>query len=172
MFDIDFVNDWIRCSKEELLEELCEDEDSCHDIIYEVSHFFNFKNMCKIRSNKSSIKDYTSIFLSHNQLYVLTKKWDIKSLKTLMLSKLHVTLCEYKLYEARYDDFVELIKYMYKHTSCRKRMNSLRELVTQYVTHEQTQIVEFESCLALIESDKSFARNLISMMLETMRTMN
>ena len=68
-----------------------------------------------------------------------------------MLYKLPATLCEYKPYEARYGDIIELIKYTYEHTPCRKCMDPLRELVTLYVAQEQVQIAGSKPCLALVE---------------------
>ncbi len=143
-----------------------------HDMVYKVPHLSNFKDMYKIRPNESSTEDYTPVFVGHAQLYVLAEIWDIKPLKALVLSKLHATLCEYKPYEARYGDVVELIRYTYEHTPCRKRMDPLRGLVTQYVAHEQTQIAGSEPCLELIESGGPFARDLVSMLLEKIRTVN
>lgn len=101
-----------------------------HDIVYKVPYMSKFKNICKIRPNKILAEDYTPIFLGHAQLYVLAEKWDIKPLKALVLSKLHAILYEYKPYKARYGDIIKLIRYTYKHTPCRKRMDPLRELVT------------------------------------------
>ena len=71
------------------------------------------------------------------------------------LHKLHATLCEYKRYEARYADVVELIRYTYERTPCRKRIDGLKELVTQYVAQEQIQIACSEPCLELVEAGKS-----------------
>ena len=140
-----------------------------HDLVYKVPHLSNFEDICKIRPNESSVEDYTPVFLGHAQLYVFAEKWDIKPLKALVLHKLHATLCKYKPYEARYGDIIELIRYTYEHTPCRKRMDPLRELVTQYVAHEQTQIAGSEPCLALIENGGPFARDLVSIMLEKTR---
>ena len=103
--------------------------------------------MCKIRPNESSAENYTPVFLGHAQLYVFGDKWDVEPLKILVLHKLHVTLCEYNPYESRYSNVIELIRYTYAHTPCRKRMDPLRELVIQYVAHEQTHIARSEPCL-------------------------
>lgn len=97
---------------------------------------------------------------------MFAEKWGIRPLKALVLHKLHVTLCEYKPYEARYSDIIELIRYTYEYTPCRKRTDPLRELVTQYVAHEQTQIAGSEPCLSLVEDGGPFARDLLSMVLE------
>ena len=40
-----------------------------------------------------------------------------------------------------------------------KRMDSLRELVTRYIVHEQTQIAGAEPCLLLVEECGSVREN-------------
>lgn len=75
-----------------------------------------------------------------------------------MLHKLHATSCEYDLYEVRYGDVVMLTRYTYARTSCRERIDDLRELVTRYTTQKQIQIARFEPCLELVEDGGSFAR--------------
>lgn len=89
-----------------------------------------------------------------------------------MLHKLHIILCKYKPYEARYGDIVELIRYTYEHTLCRKRMDKLRELVTQYVAYKQTQIAESELCLTLVEDGRPFAKDLLFMVMEKLKAAN
>jgi len=141
-----------------------------HDLVYKIPRSSTFADTCSIRPNESSAEDYTPVFLGHAKLYVFAEEWDIKPLKALVLHKLHVTLCEHRPYEARYGDIVELIRYTYEHTPCRRRMDPLRELVTHYVAHEQTQIAGSAPCLALVEDGGSFARDLVSMVLEKIRT--
>lgn len=58
------------------------------DLVYKVPLSSNFADMCKIRLNERSTKDYFSIFLGHARLYVFAEKWDIKPLKALVLHKL------------------------------------------------------------------------------------
>lgn len=139
-----------------------------YDLVYKVP-CSNFANICKIRSNESLVEDYTLVFLSHAQLYVFAEKWGIKPLKVLVLHKLHATLCQYEVYEARYGDIIELIKYTYEYTPCRKHMDPLRKLVTQYVSFEQPQIAGSKPCLSLIEDGGSFSRDLLSMLLEKVK---
>lgn len=45
-------------------------------------------------------------------------------------------------------------------------MDRLRALVTKYVAQEQRQIAKSESCLSLVEDEGTFARDLLSMVLE------
>ena len=142
------------------------DDTAFHDMMCKVPSSLKFTDMCKIRPNESSAEDYTSVFLGHAQLYVLTEKWNIKPLKVLVLHKLHTILREYTPYEARYDDVVELIRYTYENTPSRKRLDELRRLVTEYVAYDTIQIAKAESCLLLIKEGGSFARNLMSMVLE------
>lgn len=137
--------------------------------MYLIPSLSEFADMCKIRPNESSAEDYTPVFLGHARLYVFAEKWDIKPLKALVLYKLHATLREYKPYEARYGDVVELIRYTYERTPCRKRIDGLRELVTRYVAQEQIQIARSEPCLELVEDGGSFARDLLSLMMEMVK---
>ena len=65
------------------------------------------------------------------------RKWGIQPLKDLVLPKPYATLRESKPYEACYGDVVELVRYMYKSTPYRKRVDRLRELVTQYMALRQ-----------------------------------
>ena len=137
-----------------------------HDLTYPVPSLSKFSSMCKIRPNESSVEDYSPVFLGHARLYVFAEKWGIESLRTLALHKLHATLCGYKPYKPRYGDVVELIKYTYQNTPTQKRMGGLRALVTKDVAQEQIQIAKSESCLSLVEDEGSFARDLLSMVLE------
>lgn len=140
-----------------------------HDLVYPIPSLSEFVDMCKIRPNESSAEDYTPIFVGHARLYVFAEKWDIRPLKALVLHKLHATLREYKPYEAHYRDVVELIKYTYERTPCRKCIDGLRELVTRYVAQEQMQIARSEPCLGLFEDGGPFARDLLSMMMEMVK---
>lgn len=135
------------------------------NLTYEVPSLSKLTEECKICTNQSSADDYTPVFLGHARLYVLAEKWGIEPLKSLVLHKLHATLLEYTPYEARYGDVVELIRYTYENTPCRKSMSGLRELVTKYVAHEIRQIAESEPCLSLVEDNGSFARDLLSTIL-------
>jgi len=136
------------------------------DLVYTVPPSSSFADICKIRPNETSAEDYSPVFLGHARLYVFSEKWDIQPLKALVLHKLHAILRAYTPYEARYGDAVELIRYTYENTPCRKRMDRLRELVTQYVAHETIQIAGSKPCLSLVEDGGPFARDLLSMVLE------
>lgn len=136
------------------------------NLTYPVPSLPEFSTMCTIRPNKSSVEDYSPVFLGHAQLYVFAEKWGIDALQTLVLHKLHATLYAYKPYKARYSDVVELIKYTYQNTPTQKRMEGLRALVTKYVAQEQIQIVKSEPCLSLVEDEGSFTRDLLSMVME------
>ena len=137
-----------------------------HDLVYPIPSLSKFVDMCKVRPNESPTEDYTPVFLGHARLYAFAEKWDIRPLKALVLHKLHATLCEYKPYEARYEDVVELIRYTYECTPCCKRLDGLRKLVTRYVAQEQIQIARSKPCLELVEHAGPFARDLLSLIME------
>ena len=137
-----------------------------HDLANPIPSVSKISNKSKIRPNGSSIEDYSPVFLGHARLYVFAEKWGIESLQTLALHKLHATLCKYKPYQERYGDVTELIKYTYQNTPTRESIDGLRALVTKYVAQEQRQIAKSEPCLSLVEDEGSFARDLLSMVLE------
>ena len=121
---------------------------------------------CEPRGNQSAEEDYTPIFLGHARLYVFADKYDIIPLKALVLAKLHDTLCKFSLYEARFGDILELVRYVYENTPSRTPRDSLRELVTHYVAYEAKKLAASEQGLDLVEENGSFARDLLSMVLE------
>lgn len=100
-------------------------------------------DICKIRSNESSSEDYDPVLLGHARHYVFAEKWGIQPLRNLVLQKLDATLREYKPYEARCGNVVELIRYIYKNTPSRKRIDRLRELVTQWLSLPESVSVGF-----------------------------
>ena len=155
-----------RTKKPTRKSDLFSERSKFHDLTYPVLSLSKFSNMCKIRPNESSVEAYLPVFLGHARFYVFAERWGIKSLQTLALHKLHATLCGYKPYKALYGDIVELIKYTYQNSPTQKRIEGLRALVTKYVTQEQIQIAKSEPCLSLVKDEGSFARDLLSMVME------
>ncbi len=100
---------------------------------------------------------------------MLAEKHGIGKLKTLVLHKLHGTLCQFTPYKSRYCDVVDLVRYTYDHTPSRKRMDKLRELVSRYVAYEAKQIASSKQCLTLGEECGQFAKDLMLMLLERIK---
>ena len=121
--------------------------------------------ICKPRGNQSAEEDYTPVFLGHVRLYVFAHRYDIKPLKALVLTKLHDTLCKFSLYEARFGDILELVRYTYENTESLKLRDPLRELVTHYVAYEAKKVAASEEGLELVGENGPFARDLLSMVL-------
>ncbi|MCJ1435085.1 hypothetical protein MMC27_004455 [Xylographa pallens] len=128
------------------------------------------KEKCKTRANTSELEDYTPVFLGHTRLYAFAEKYGIESLKSVVLHKLHETLHLFTPYEARYGDIVELLRDTYDKTPTRRRLEPLRELVTQYVASEAKKVINTEQCLSLIEEGGQLARDLFAMLLERLAT--
>lgn len=119
------------------------------------------------RKIREPCEDYTEVFLCHARLYVFAEKFDIGSLKTLSLHKLHRTLAEFTLYSDRTEDIANLLRYSYSNTPDRSEsIDALRSLVIHYavcVIEGLARSVEFQSFL---EGGGSFARDLVDQMLE------
>ena len=138
-----------------------------HELVFPLpSVNFGYAGICTPRGNESADEDFTPVFLGHARLYVFADKYNIESLKSLVLNKLHNTLCKFSLYEARYGDVVELVRYTYENTPSRTPRDSLRELVTHYVAYEAIKVAGSEQGLSLVEENGSFARDLLLMVLE------
>lgn len=129
-----------------------------------------FKEKCETRANTSALEDYTPVFLGHTRLYAFAEKYGIESLKSVVLHKLHETLRLFTPYESRYGDIVELLRDTYDKTPTRRRLEPLRELVTQYIASEAKEVINTEQCLSLIEEGGQLARDLFAMLLERLAT--
>ncbi|MCJ1392038.1 hypothetical protein MMC18_004905 [Xylographa bjoerkii] len=120
---------------------------------------------CMARANTSALEDYTSVFLGHASLYTFAEKYDVEALRSVVLNKLHATLCVFTPYEARYGDILELLQFTYKKTPTRAQLDPLRELVTQYIAYEAKEVIHTERCMSLVEEGGELARDLFAMLL-------
>lgn len=136
-----------------------------HQRVYPLPNFSkNMTDLCKPRPNESANENYTPVFLGHARLYVFAEKYGIEELKALTLHKLHSSLCVFSLYQERYKDVLELLKYTYDNTPSRSPLDGLRELVSQYISCEGKQVTTSEQCLSLVEEGGPLARDLFLMM--------
>ncbi|RFU33844.1 hypothetical protein B7463_g2468, partial [Scytalidium lignicola] len=140
------------------------------DQLYDIETFrTNLAAQCEVRQNSDPTEDYTTVFLGHAQLYVFAEKWDITSLKTLALFKLHKTLTSFTLYEARRPDIVELLRYTFSndHTpDLVDAVDDLRSLVMLYTTCEIENLIHCPEFLSLIREGGQLAQNLIQMLMK------
>ncbi|MCJ1386274.1 hypothetical protein MMC17_009400 [Xylographa soralifera] len=140
---------------------------SFHDRLYPLPACSTFlETRCKARANTSASEDYTSVFSGHARLYAFAETYDVEALRSIVLNKLHATLCVFTPYKARYGDVLELLRDAYENTRLRPQLDPLRELVTQYIAYEASQVINTEQCLSLVEDGGQLARDLFSMLLE------
>ena len=106
------------------------------------------------RRNQSSVECYSDVFLSHARLYVFAEKYDIQPLKTLALDELHAILAIFTLYPDRTGDIIDLLRYVYTHTSeSREDEEDMRTLMTQYVGYEMDTLMNDEDFKDLMIED-------------------
>ncbi|KAK2747500.1 hypothetical protein FQN57_001992 [Myotisia sp. PD_48] len=102
--------------------------------------------------NHSAIEDFTPIFMDHIRLWVLADQYQITSLCSLVIEKLHHTLREFVLYQTNVGTVIEFIRYTYSSTRpLEDGTNSLRDLVVQYaasIVSEIGDMKEFKELLA------------------------
>ncbi|KAM3067032.1 hypothetical protein ACMFMG_011813 [Clarireedia jacksonii] len=124
---------------------------------------------CEVRQNSDPTEDYTTVFLGHAQLYVFAEKWNIKSLKTLALFKLHKTLTSFTLYAARRPDIVELLRYTFStdHTpDLVDDVDDLRSLVILYTACEVENLINCPEFLSLLGEGGQLAKNLVRVLMK------
>ncbi|KAJ5742539.1 uncharacterized protein N7511_011271 [Penicillium nucicola] len=85
--------------------------------------------------NSGSWEDFTPVLLEQARLYVLADKYCIDSLCQLVLSKLHQTLENFKLYDTGLSGIIELVRYVYMNTAPNygEKIDAMRNFVTRYV---------------------------------------
>ncbi|PVH90067.1 hypothetical protein DM02DRAFT_678817 [Periconia macrospinosa] len=94
--------------------------------------------------NSSSRPNFTPVLLAHARLYTFADMRLIQPLRSLTLHKLHITLKDFRLYDQRVDDVLELARYAYEHGLDRtsdETIDDLRNLVVQYIACELDQRV-------------------------------
>ena len=87
----------------------------------------------KPRKDCEAGKDYAAVLLSHDRLYVFADKYDIESLRSLCLHKLHQTLVRHTLHDEWVGDIVEMLRYIYSDTPDHEHsIDDLRLLSVRY----------------------------------------
>jgi hypothetical protein len=94
------------------------------------------------------------VFLGHARLYVLGDKYGIEALTPPALQKLHRTLINFRVYESRIPDIVELVRYTYQNTPGEK--DPLTALVTEYIACEIDKVGKCEDFHTLLEDGGGF----------------
>jgi hypothetical protein len=119
------------------------------------------------RKNQESCEDYTEVFLSHARLYAFAEKYDIAPLCQLSLHKLHRTLTEFKLYDDRRGDIIELMRYTYLNTpDLSESMDPLRSLVIHYAAYVVEKLAKSDDFQTMLEELGQLGRDLVLWMLK------
>ena len=102
-------------------------------------------NTAPPRKNREASEDYTNILLCHAQLYVFADAQDIQALKLLALDELHAVLAVFELHPERTGDIVELLRYVYAHTTTPSEGEEpLRKVVSDYMAFEMDVLMKDE----------------------------
>ena len=95
------------------------------------------------RVNNAPEEDYSKVFLGHARVYVFAEKYDIQSLKTLALRKLHKTLSELRLFPERVGDITKLLEYVYANTpEAVEGTEDIRAMLAHYVGCEMEMLMK------------------------------
>lgn len=111
------------------------------------------------KSNTSADQDFTPVFLAHARLYSFAEMRLTDQLKNLSLHKLHKTLMDFKLYNQRVGDIVELARYAYDSGPDRSKagdLDDLRQLVVEYIVSEVDIIGKHKAFRTLLEEGGEF----------------
>jgi hypothetical protein len=113
------------------------------------------------QSNSEVSQDFTPVFLAHARLYSYANMQLFEPLKLLTLHKLHRTLFDFKLYEKRVVDVIELAKYAYGNEVTPERsddgtVDELRKLVVEYIACEVDTIGKSKDFSELMELGGEF----------------
>lgn len=107
---------------------------------------------------------YSSVLLTHGRLYVVAMKYDIASLKTLVLRKIHKPLLSLTLYSSRVSDVVGLLRYIYSDDpQVTAEDDELRKLLVHYVGCEMDTLGNSHEFAALLEEGGAFVRDVWKM---------
>ena len=115
----------------------------------------NFEPQC----NSSSRQNFTPVFLAHARLYTFADMRLIQPLRSLALHKIHKTLKDFRLYDRRVSDVLELARYAYDHGPDRTSngtIDDLRDLVVQYIACELDTIGKHTEFRQLMEDGGEF----------------
>lgn len=121
----------------------------------------------QVSKNRDPCEDDTSIFLGHARLYVFAEKYDIDSLKSLSLQKLHQVLIKYSVCDERLEDIIDLIQYSYSNTAdLPGSVDKLRQLVISYAACVVEDLAWTPRFYSLLEKCGSAAKDLVVQMLQ------
>ena len=137
--------------------------------LYTSSQNRSFFNNTPIQSNVSADQDFGPVFLAHARLYVFASVHMVEPLKALTLHKLHQTLMNFKLYNERAGDVVELARYVYSTVDLADRtdegkVDDLKRLVVEYIACEIDTIGKCSEFSELMEEGGEFVGDFWALM--------
>lgn len=94
------------------------------------------KKTKKQKKRKKVRQDYTDIFISHVDLFILADYYGICSLEACVVRKLGALLGSFKLCPSKIKDFIRLVEYTYGNVPKTKRHYSLHELLADYAVRQ------------------------------------
>ena len=107
-------------------------------------------------------ENFTEIFLCHARLYAFADRYQIDSLRTLVLYKLRRTLAAFRLFPERVPDIFELVQFSYANT---REHDDLRSLVTDYIVCFVEYLVPHPDWVSLLANTDSFATEVLTQVL-------
>lgn len=117
-------------------------------------------------ANENPNENFSPVFLGHAKVYVFAEKYDIKQLSDLALYKLSTTLSAFTIFESRFGDIADLVRFTYGNTNDYvESVDSLRKLVVQYVAKVSGQLAE-DTFLELLAEGGEFVKDLWVVMRE------
>ncbi|KAJ9603940.1 hypothetical protein H2200_011462 [Cladophialophora chaetospira] len=117
--------------------------------------------------NSDPCEDYTPVFLCHAKLYMFSDKYSIEPLLELVLQKLRLNLSKFELHSERVADIVELMKYVYEHTTdYENAIDRLRNLVTDYVVCHIEKVMALGDFMKLLQENGDVAKDLMPKLMQ------
>ncbi|KAK8010173.1 hypothetical protein PG990_009138 [Apiospora arundinis] len=113
----------------------------------------------KPRLNTEECEDYSKIFLSHANLYILADKYDIAELGKLSMHKLYATLVTFKLYPSRSTDILSLVELVYENT---RVDDGLRSMMVHYCACTVEHLAKCEKFQSTLQSYPEFSSALMA----------
>ncbi|RFU28918.1 hypothetical protein B7463_g7437, partial [Scytalidium lignicola] len=123
----------------------------------------NFENTCDPRVETGSDENIGEVLRLHASLYILAYRWEVETLKTLSLLKLHQTLGMLRLDASKVQHMVDLVQYVYSDGSTvdlAKGIDDLRLLICLYIADNSQLTSENEGFTTLLEEGGAFPRDL------------
>lgn len=109
-------------------------------------------------ANRSPCATFTDVFLSMAKLYVFGDRYDIESLRSLVLYKMRRTLVALKLFPKRIPELLLLVEYVFETT---REEDELRVMMTQFAGCMITALVRCPDWDPFVVKQPIFTRELV-----------